>query len=415
MKRIKIPWGAWYQDQDLELTIPESWETEVFDFKKRPALSEAEMKAIIQNPTGAPPLAELTRGKNKAAIIVDDISRPAKTAPLIRIVLQELTKEGYTAENIAFFIASGAHRRPTRFDLEKKLGREILDNYRIICHDIYDGLTYFGKSSRGTPIHINAELLNYDFKIGIGGIIPHAGAGFSGGGKIIMPGICGIDSLEANHRLVMQGITSSINSQCNENRLDIEEVAEKVGLNFIVNAVIGHYRETVGVVAGHPVAAHREGTRMALEYYSIPPLSGMAQIGIFNAYPKDTELVHAGNALNVMIAMSEELVLPGGSIVITAACTEGAGYHGLVGVNRRLSFRMEDKAHFKKLFQKGVEIYLYCPNVNRYDVESFSGKIVHYRHWDLLMNKLAEKHGSSSRVFVFPHGSIQIPNGRRVQ
>ena len=145
-----------------------------------------------------------------------------------------------------------------------------------------------------------------DLKIGIGGVIPHVGAGFGGGGKIVSPGLAGIETIEKNHEPVCrEEMNKTGQIENNENRADIKEIAKKAGLNFTINIVVNSHRGIATLVAGDLIKAHRQAVREGRKVYSTPVPQNV-DVGLFNAYPKDTD-GRVMNAFHLYLSCGKKL------------------------------------------------------------------------------------------------------------
>ena len=400
MKKVTVPYGSWYLDGELTLTFPEEWN--VIEAWPKGAwikpLSDDEIRDRLNSPIGAERISEIARGKHNVILLIDDLTRPTPTYRFVSFILDELKRGGVEDEAISFLVAMATHRPPNRIDLIKKLGKEVVDKFRIFVHNIYENCEYIGKTSRGTPIYINKKVLEADLKIGIGGIYPHMDAGWSGGGKIICPGASGIETIEANHSLrgggrgVIEG---------NEYREDIDEVASKVGLDFIVNVVMNCRREVVGLFAGHMIKAHREGVKFAEKVYSTEFPENM-DITVINTYPSDTELLQTLKGL-----WAAESAKENGTVVVSAYCPEGFGWHSLYDrvIDR---WAPPEKSIIGRRLRKRTKIIL-SPNVNIGDVHRYYPKdTMLFKEWDDVLKKLKEKHGKEANVSVFPCALLQL-------
>jgi nickel-dependent lactate racemase len=315
---------------------------------------------------------------------------------------------GIEEERITLIASLGAHRPMVRQDLVKKCGQEVVDRFRILNHHPFENLVDVGQSSRGTPIRINRDFWKADLKIGVGSITPHSYAGFGGGGKIVLPGISGIETLEANHGPVWQGLKCKLaDVDQNPCREDIEEIATKIGLNMVADVVSGPSREVAGVFAGDPISAHRQGVHYALQTYRTEVPADL-DIAILNAYPKDTDVLQTPNVFNLPLSMDRRLVRKGGALVVVSACTEGAGFHGLEGYGMRL-YGQIDTADLYQPVVEDSQLFLFSPNVNVYDVgQYYSERVTFCNRWDDLIQRLKEIYHGAVRVGVVPCASLQI-------
>jgi nickel-dependent lactate racemase len=369
---------------------------------------EIEHRAIdraLSHPIGTPPLKELAKGIKKAAIVVEDITRPCPTAQVLPEILTHLEDSGLDRDRIQIIIGTGGHIPMHRSELLKKLGQDILDSVEVLQHQPYENLKYLGDSQRGTPIHINRTFLDADLRIGVGTITPHTYAGFGGGAKIAAVGVAGMDTLYANHRRAIAGEAGGVSCvEGNRCRSDIEEIAEVAGLAFVINGVVNSRRQLAGLFVGDMIEAHRAAVEFARRVY-VTKIPSPADIGVFNAYPKDTDLVQSINALNVVCFELDRAVKKGGSVVLTTACPEGAGIHLLESVGMRGYVAYDQDGDFG-----GYGIIIYSPNLSYPEVRQVypDGTLV-FNRWREVIKELEDRHGQTASATVFPCASLQIP------
>ncbi|NUM74751.1 DUF2088 domain-containing protein [candidate division KSB1 bacterium] len=206
MREINIPWAAWFGDGAVALDFSENWEVQVHAMRDAPALNPAEVNAASTRTIGSPPLRELAASCRTVAIAVDDLSRPTPAHLILPAVIAELIEAGIQPENISFVISLGSHTALTEDDLIKKLGKEIVARHRVVNHDCHGELVDIGVSVGKVPVKINAEFMAADLKILLGSVVPHAFAGYSGGAKMVLPGLSNIESIEWTHKAVMMGL-----------------------------------------------------------------------------------------------------------------------------------------------------------------------------------------------------------------
>jgi nickel-dependent lactate racemase len=402
---FKIPWAAWREPGFLNLDFPDSWDITMYNMEgaKKTELSELEIKNAIVNPIGTLKLSELAKGKDNIVIVIDDMTRPTPIYKILPSVLEELKKANIKENQITILLAIGAHRPMTRSDCILKLGEEIVNKFRVENHHPYENLEYLGESKKGTPIYVNKTYVDADLKIAIGGVIPHTLAGFGGGAKIVLPGVCGIDTLEGNHKGLAGGI-----GIITEVRQDIEDIAEKVGLDFSINVIYTGKCDIAGIFAGHFKDAHRKAIEFGKQVYSTK-ITVNNQICFFNTFPEDSELNQAQyKAFNFLMTSPQTLIDPEGAIVAMTSSYEGRGYHSLVGeTGARLHRNIGDTRLWDFLI-KGREVYLFSPNVNEIDKNHFFPESVKlYNEWTDLIQDLKNKFGDSPKVAVVPT-SIQM-------
>jgi nickel-dependent lactate racemase len=259
--RIELPQLIWYGNKTLEIDLPDDWEVETCPMRgaSQRALSLEEQEAAINTPVGTPPLRQLARGKKKAVIVFDDMTRPTRTYEIAPIVLGELLAAGIDEENISFVCALGTHGALTQHEFRKKLGTDITQRFRVYNHNCYENCLEVGTTSRGTTVLVNREVMEADLKVAIGCVTAHAQVGFSGGGKIILPGVAHIDSISHYHIDVQAQApeTTGLGKfDHNVMRFNIEEAARMAGLDFKVDVLVNGRGATAAVFAGDFLAAH---------------------------------------------------------------------------------------------------------------------------------------------------------------
>ncbi len=241
----------------------------------------------LDNPIGTGRLEELLGPDDRVVIIVDDITRPTPTAKILPVILARLEQIGIAAESIVIFVALGTHRPMTYEELSVKLGDEVLARYRVINRDYRVGdYVALGTTVSGIPIEVSREILAADFRIAIGNIVPHITSGWGGGSKIILPGVCSRRTVEQMHyqACVSQPLLEILGTRDTPARREMDDIAGKIGLDFIVNTVLDGHQRMVGVFAGHYIAAHRAAVALA-EQVMVVPIPQPADIVIASAYP----------------------------------------------------------------------------------------------------------------------------------
>lgn len=283
------------------------------------------IRESLESPIGCGPLSELARGAKNVLIIADDLTRPTPVKLILPEILVKLNLANIRDVNIRIMIATGTHRPMTYTELVSKLGEGIPDRFEVLNHryDDIENLVTLGKTPSGIPITVNRNVIDSDFIIGIGNIVPHRYCGWAGGAKIIQPGVSGEETTAATHLMITKDPQARLGQEENTVRREIEDVAEQVGLNFIVNTILNHEQKIIAVVAGEMRKAFRAGVDIAKSVcgaeFRIP-----ADIVIASSYPVDINLWQAGKAL-----YSADLVAKnGGLIILVSPCSEGVGEHG---------------------------------------------------------------------------------------
>jgi nickel-dependent lactate racemase len=213
----------------------------------------------------------------------------------------------------------------TGAELRSRLGDAAVDGYRVVNHDYrkIEELVDLGYTPSGIPIKLNRHVVDADLVIGIGNIVPHRYCGWAGGAKIIQPGVSGEATTAATHLMITKDPAIRLGVVENKVRHEIEAVAERVNLRFIVNTILDPRGRVVDVVAGDARRAFREGVNRALKVYSCR-VTGRSQIVIASSHPADINLWQAGKALYA----ADLVVDDGGIIILASPCHEGVGEHG---------------------------------------------------------------------------------------
>jgi nickel-dependent lactate racemase len=294
-----------------------------------PAKAAADPEGIIgealAHPIGTPCLERLVRAGQQIAVIIDDITRATPTAVILPMILKTLEGRGVPHENIAIVIALGTHRPMTPPEIDRKIGPAIAARYRIVNIPANEstGMVYMGRSSRGIPAWVNRVVAEADVRIGIGMIAPHLDAGYSGGAKIILPGVCSQETVDAFHSQMAAIETNPLGVEDAALRMDLERfVDECVRLDFILNGVLDSGDNLVRCVAGDAVKAHRSGIRFAREVYGAS-VRRRYPLVVANAYPHHIDLWQSTKAL----AGAELMTRTHGRLILVADCPEGIGPH----------------------------------------------------------------------------------------
>lgn len=407
---VKVPWGSWYMDIEKELVVPEEWQVQVLSMQGPFNLTDSDIERAFANPIGTERIAKLAAGKKKVVIATDDHTRPTPTGKLLRqYVFKELDEAGIKREDIMVIMAFGAHRAMSRHELKLKLGEDIVDSVAVYNHNPYENLVHLGTSSKGSPIDINRDFVEADLRIGIGLIVQHPIAGFGGGGKIVQPGVSGIDTLEKTHTPAADGRIGAIINVENKFREEIEEIAKKAGLDIIINVLARSNTEYAGVFVGDFIKAHRQGVELAKKVYATPLEAGFeADLAICNQYPFDTDVIQNIRALNPFAMGDVKIVRDGGTIVITAAALEGASFHFMSSRGGRLFRTLDNFSHVGKILA-GRKVHVFSPNLSPVDVRDYFPQATLFKRWEDVVARIKADYGAKPlKTVVFPYAPMQI-------
>ena len=332
---LTLPWGR----DTIDLSLPDGWR--VAGIMKPAALSgipdpHIVAQAALQNPIGLPRLCELARPGIKVALVIDDISRPTPVNLIFPAVLAELESGGVTLGQITVVPALGLHRPLSDAEVYARLGISAANpGLKIENPDCDDpaALVNLGVTSRGSPVLVNKTVANADLVVSIGCIEPHIIASFGGGYKNLFPGVAGRAMIAHNHSLNCTPDTfNNVGQPIDHNpmRLDLEEAGAMLKPPvFVINAVLNSALEVLQVVAGHPVQAHRAGSRISAGIYGVQ-IPALADIVITDSNPMDSDLRQGVKALGNTV----RAVKRGGLMITLVRADEGVGVFGLA--NRKL-------------------------------------------------------------------------------
>lgn len=315
-----------YGKQTLPINLPDENVLAVLipnDTQNASVLSEKEeIERSLDHPIGTDKLESIVQPGETVAIITSDITRPVPSYKIIPPIVARLLSAGIKAEDILVVFALGSHRPHTEDEMRRLVGEEVFSMVR--CVDSIDNFVHIGTSSRGTPYEIFEPVVRADRRILVGNIEFHYFAGYSGGAKAIMPGVSTRNAISANHSRMVQPAAKAGAMDDNPVRLDIEEVADYISIDFIVNVVLDEKKHIVKSVAGHHVKAHREGCAYLDGLYRVD-IPSKADIVIVSpgGYPKDINLYQAQKALD----NAKHAVRDGGIVIWLASAKEGFGEH----------------------------------------------------------------------------------------
>ncbi len=338
----------------------------------------------FSHPIGSDPLPKMLKGRKKVLIVVDDYTRATPVQKILPRLISELKEAGIKPGDIKMLVALGTHRSMTEAEVIKKFGKDISKQYPILNHPWWDPsqLTYFGETEKGTPIFVNRMVKEVDFIVGIGQIVPHRVSGFSGGGNIIQPGICGEETTGKTHWLSAQfkgrEILGKIENPVKE---EIEQIAQRVGLRWIFNTIQDGSGKLMEGVAGDPILAYRTGAKRSFEIYQ-SKLPQEADIVIADSYPYDSDLWLAAKG----IYASELAVKQGGVVILVTLCPEGVspshpevlkwGYQTFKEVEEKVHQReiqtltaAAHLVHVGRVIKERAKGILVCPGISKEETE----------------------------------------------
>lgn len=312
----------------IDVEVPEGFDCQVVRSRAAQALSDPDgaLEAALDHPIHSEPLEKLAAGKRTAAISVCDITRPAPNRITLPPLLKRLHAAGIPKEGITILIATGLHRAATTEELDIILGPEIAATYRVASHDARDFASHrlVGTTRRGTPVYVDERFVAADLHITLGFIEPHLMLGFSGGRKLIVPGVAAQETIKVIHspRFMREPLATEGSTEGNPLHAELLEAAALARHDFILDVTLTPERAISGVFAGNPVKAHAAGVEFMVST-SLTPLDGLVDAVITSSagYPLDLTFYQCLKGLTA----AQHIVKPGGKMLLLAECAEGIG------------------------------------------------------------------------------------------
>jgi lactate racemase len=316
-----------YGEAFLPVDLPH--DCTVIEPRFRPPASNPEriLRAALQTPIGKPPIRELVRPGQRIGISVCDITRAQPRQTMLQALFAEIP--GIRLGDVTIFIATGTHRRNTDREIAQMIGEEYARCCRVVCHDAREteSLVDLGRTENGVPILLNRDWVESDVKITTGFVEPHFFAGFSGGPKMVAPGLAGLDTVLELHNVARiahpkatWGITIG-----NPIHDDVREIAQKTGVDFALDVTLNRNQEITSAYAGDLLQEHSAACATAMQDAMRPVDSPFDVVVTTNSgYPLDQNLYQAVKGMSA----AAKIVKPGGTIICAAECRDGIPEHG---------------------------------------------------------------------------------------
>ncbi|CAG0940524.1 lactate racemase [Anaerolineae bacterium] len=417
---IKLAYGK----TGMEIDLPDTWDVTVVEPRFVPGLGDPHeaIRQALRAPIGATSLRDQAKPTDKVGIVFSDITRPTPNHLMLPAVLSELTH--VPKENITLFNALGTHRPNTPDELRAMLGDALVADYRLVQNDAFDPSTQVnvGVSARGHDVWLNRELMACDVKVLTGFIEPHFFAGFSGGGKAVMPGMAGQRTVLGNHDATMIANPNATWGVTQGNPIweEITEVASKAGKKFLINVTLNKHKEITGVFAGDLRAAHAAGCAFVKQTAMVAVRRAFDIVITSNSgYPLDLNLYQAVKGMSA----AAQVVKTGGAIIIAADCWDGIPNHGLYGKLLREASSPRDlldkicspgfleqdqwQAQIQAQIQLKAQVFVRSDNLTDAQIEA---ALLHPCHRiEETVSELMARFGTQASICVLPEGPQTIP------
>jgi len=420
--RVKLAYGK----TGLEVSIPDGVPVTIVEPTFVPGLPDpgGAVTASLREPIGSLPLRESVRPKDTVAIVFNDITRPTPYHQILPSILAELAAAGVPKERITLFNATGTHRLNTEQELAGMLGREIAAAYRIVQNDARapDAHVPVGVTRSGNEVKIQKDFLACSFKILTGFIEPHFFAGFSGGGKALMPGMAHLDTVMRNHNAhniddpraqwaVLDG---------NPIRSEVDEATAMVKPDFLLNVALNRDKEITRSFAGDVVRAYAAGTQF-VKTAAMKRVDSLFDIVLTSnsGYPLDLNLYQSVKGMSAAARITRQ----GGAILIAAECWDGIPDHGsfgrllretrdadeLLARIRADGFMMDDQwqAQILALLVKKAQVFVHAGGLTPAQITQ--AKLRPCVSIEEQLRLLLQSRGPGARVCVLPEGPQTVP------
>ncbi len=417
VQNIKLKYG----DKKVELQLEDKNIIGVLSGNKVEVLENpsAKLEKLLDKPMNSPSLEQLIKEKKakKILIIVNDVTRPTPYHILLPPLLKKLEQAKIKKEDITFMIATGAHRGNTEEENKKIFGDGVVSSYHFVNHQCNDdNLIDLGELKSGNHLFINPIINQVDFILTTGVIVPHYIAGFSGGRKSILPGICGKETIENNHSNMVHQKALTGNLAGNPVHEEMTEAAQKVKVDFNINTITDENGDIIDIVAGELQASWDIGVNICQNTY-FSPIQEKAEVVIVSAggYPKDINIYQAQKALD----NAYQAVKTGGTIILVAECREGLGNSicqkwieeasSIEDIERRI------KKHFVLGGHKAYAIAKVAKEVQIILISSLDANEVTkmfmtpYENIQQAIDYIREKHSNDFKSYVIPSGCTVLP------
>lgn len=308
------------QNQKQSFSLPPGWRLLTFaDFPVTETVPDVcgLVRQALKEPVGAPPLPSLVNPRDRVAVIVEDLTRASPKKMILETLLEKLQEIGVPETRTVVVFALGTHRGLSEQEIEATFGPELATRYSFINHDcLASDLVPAGRLKTGFPVKINRQVMEADFRIGVGSIFPHPMNGFGGGGKILFPGVADFESIKEHHfHYTFKEGTDLGRLDGNPFHEEVCALARSAPLHFIVNGILDQNDALAGVVAGDPVEAHRSGAGFCRALTG-QVFSKKADITVTTSFP-----YQEGPQIIKPLIPASRITRSGGCIILAADCS----------------------------------------------------------------------------------------------
>ena len=423
MSEITMAYGR----SGMRVQLDDAWQVELIRKPPMPVLADpvAALEASLEAPVGAPPLAQLAKGVRSVCIVICDVTRPVPNGLILPVLVRRLLAAGVPAEAITVLIATGLHRPNEGAEMAAVVGDEtVLRTVRVVNHFARRDEEHvtLGATTRGTPVRLDRRLMEADLRIVVGLVEPHFMAGYSGGRKLLAPGVAHADTITAFHhaRLLEHPRATSTVLDGNPLHDELLQIAAMAGTVYAVNTVLDEERRITAINFGALLPSHAEAVACMRKYAERKMDRTYGVVLTSSAgYPLDLTYYQTGKGMVCALGA----LRPGGKLFIVSECPEGIGSAEFREAQRRLVREGVEKfmAYLQSLPRAPVdawqtemlckalrqgEVYLYSPGMPEADWPDTGVHRVKNLEQELAAAVAAS---GDNAIAVIPEGPYVIP------
>lgn len=409
----------------LPVSLPDEVNTTVVEPMYHPAVSDeaAYLREVLANPVSGPRLRDRVKPGQTLAISMCDLTRPQPRHLMIPAILEEV--EGLIAlEDVVVLVATGTHRGNTEEEIRQMVGDDLADRLRIVNHDARDkdSLTWVGEHGDGVPVWLNSLWVEADVKVTTGFVEPHFFAGFSGGPKLVAPGLAALETVLTLHDAARIGDERATWGEIDDNPVhrDIRAVAAGTGVTFAFDVILNREKRIVRAFAGDLFPMH-EAAREAARAIAMAPVDGLFDVVITtnSGFPLDQNLYQSVKGMSAAYTV----VKPGGTIICAAECRDGFPDHGSYkevlasapspeGLFADISAREQTvpdqwQVQIQAKIQSGANVIMHTSYLS--DEELSLAHLTQTSDIAATVREICTEIGPEARVCVLPEGPLTVP------
>lgn len=416
--RVELAYGT----SGLTIELPDD-RTTVIEPDYPPPLPDSHSAILnaLRSPIDSPPLRSLASVVQSVAISVCDVTRPVPTSIILPALLNELGH--LPKDRITILVATGTHRTNSREELDRMLGPEVVRDYEVVCHNGFDAdsLVPVGPNFGDMPVLLNRRWVDADVRITLGLVEPHFFAGFSGGPKMVAPGLAGVETIMKLHSASLIGHPDATWAVTDGNPVHdaIRGIARDTGVSFGIDVTVDDEHRITSVHAGELFAEHSQACEFARRVTMRPTPEPFDVVVTTNSgYPLDLNLYQAVKGLSA----AAQVVKPGGSIICAAECRDGIPDHGdykalltarnspdeLLSMVEAPGFSRQDQwqVQIQARIQRKANVYLKSDCLTPDQIRS--AHIHPVADLQAELDDIIDSHGPEATVCVLPQGPQTI-------